>query len=85
MTTKNLATALIKFHDSGAAAKKGAANPFFKSKYASPLYNFGCLCCVQLYVCVLQFAAPFSFRLWPALRAHSARIAGPVGEPNCTK
>jgi len=35
MTTKNLATALIKFHDSGAAAKKGAANPFFKSKYAS--------------------------------------------------
>ena len=35
MTTKNLATALIKFHDSGAAAKKGADNPFFKSKYAS--------------------------------------------------
>lgn len=35
MTTKNLATALIKFHNSGAAAKKGAANPFFKSKYAS--------------------------------------------------
>ena len=35
MTTKNLAAALIKFHDSGAAAKKGAANPFFKSKYAS--------------------------------------------------
>tara|TARA_R100000329_G_scaffold137159_2_gene118164 strand:- start:1558 stop:1998 length:441 start_codon:yes stop_codon:yes gene_type:complete len=35
MTTKNLAVALIKFHDSGAAAKKGADNPFFKSKYAS--------------------------------------------------
>ena len=35
MTTKNLATALIKFHSSGAAAKKAANNPFFKSKYAS--------------------------------------------------
>ena len=35
MTTKNLAVALIKFHDSGAAAKKGADNPFFKSKYAN--------------------------------------------------
>ena len=35
MTTKNLAVALIKFHDSEAAAKKGAANPFFKSKYTS--------------------------------------------------
>ena len=35
MTTKNLAAALIKFHESGAAAKKGANNPFFKSQYAS--------------------------------------------------
>lgn len=35
MLNKNLAGALIKFHDSGAAAKKSANNPFFKSKYAS--------------------------------------------------
>ena len=35
MTTKNLATSLIQFHNTGAAAKKGADNPFFKSKYAS--------------------------------------------------
>lgn len=32
---KNITQALIKFHESGAAAKKGEANPFFKSKYAS--------------------------------------------------
>jgi len=35
MTTKNLAAALIKFHDTGAAAKKSNNNPYFKSKYAS--------------------------------------------------
>jgi len=32
---QELCKALIKFHNSGAAAKKGANNPFFKSKYAS--------------------------------------------------
>lgn len=32
---QELTKALIKFHNSGAAAKKAANNPFFKSKYAS--------------------------------------------------
>ena len=32
---KNITKALIQFHNSGAAAKKDAKNPFFKSKYAS--------------------------------------------------
>jgi len=35
METQNLASALIQFHNTGAAAKKAANNPFFKSKYAS--------------------------------------------------
>tara|TARA_R110000824_G_scaffold202953_8_gene387225 strand:+ start:70 stop:504 length:435 start_codon:yes stop_codon:yes gene_type:complete len=35
MEIQNLCKALIKFHNTGAAAKKGANNPFFKSKYAS--------------------------------------------------
>lgn len=32
---QELTKALIQFHNSGAAAKKSANNPFFKSKYAS--------------------------------------------------
>ena len=32
---KNICKALIEFHNTGAAAKKAANNPFFKSKYAS--------------------------------------------------
>tara|TARA_B100000212_G_scaffold342327_1_gene328873 strand:- start:1626 stop:2060 length:435 start_codon:yes stop_codon:yes gene_type:complete len=32
---KNIIQALIKFHESGAAAKKSEENPFFKSNYAS--------------------------------------------------
>lgn len=32
---QELTKALVKFHNSGAAAKKSANNPFFKSKYAS--------------------------------------------------
>lgn len=35
MEIQNLASALIQFHNTGAAAKKAANNPFFKSKYAS--------------------------------------------------
>lgn len=35
MEIQNLCKALIKFHNTGAAAKKSANNPFFKSKYAS--------------------------------------------------
>ena len=33
--TKNITKALIQFHNTGAAAKKAANNPYFKSKYAS--------------------------------------------------
>lgn len=32
---QEITKALIKFHNSGAAAKKSANNPFFKSRYAS--------------------------------------------------
>lgn len=32
---KNITQALIKFHETGAAAKKSEENPFFKSNYAS--------------------------------------------------
>ena len=32
---KNIIQALIKFHETGAAAKKSEENPFFKSNYAS--------------------------------------------------
>jgi len=35
MELKNITKALIQFHNTGAAAKKTAKNPFFKSNYAS--------------------------------------------------